>query len=61
MTTATIEEIINNNKNYLVEKGLRVKRITEKKEIRLKRERMVGMIIQKDFFDIKKMCDKGND
>lgn len=55
MITATIDEIIYENKKYLFDKGLKVKMITEKKDIRLKRERMVGMIIKKDIISTK--CD----
>ena len=45
------------NKNgYFITSGIindRVKMVTDKKDIRLNRERMVGMLVKKDIMDIK--------
>ena len=53
MFTMTIDEVIHENKKFFNDIGLKVKMVTDKKDIRLNRERMVGMLVKKDIMDIK--------
>lgn len=55
MFTMTIDEILHENKKYLEENGLKVKMVTEKKDIRSNRERMVGMLVKKNIIGVE--CD----
>lgn len=53
MFAMTIDEVIHENKKFFDDIGLKVKMVTDKKDIRLNRERMVGMLVKKDIMDIK--------
>lgn len=50
MPSLSIEKILVRNKEFLRDKGLNIREINNKNEIRLGNERVVGMVIKRNIF-----------